>query len=201
MFAIPLLRRTESRLEGRRVVLRPPRASDYGEWARLREASRAFLEPWEPKWSPGEHSRTAFRQRLRQHRSDVRQGTGQVFFILERDSGRIAGGVSVANIRRGVSQSAEIGYWMGEVFAGRGYMVEALFLVEDYCFDTLRLHRIEAACIPENRRSAHVLEKAGFLREGLMRSYLRINGIWQDHVLYALIADQYRDTMKSGHGD
>lgn len=68
-------------------------------------------------------------------------------------------------------------------------MLEALGLVSRFAFDTLRLHRIEAACIPDNKRSIRVLEKAGFQREGLLRSYLRINGIWQDHYLYALIAD------------
>jgi ribosomal-protein-alanine N-acetyltransferase len=79
---------------------------------------------------------------------------------------------------------------MGERFAGRGLMVEALGLVIDHCFDTLRLHRLEAACIPSNNRSVRVLEKAGFRREGLLHSYLKINGVWQDHYLYALIADQ-----------
>ena len=66
-------------------------------------------------------------------------------------------------------------------------MLEALRLVIPYAFETLRLHRIEAACIPDNARSVRVLEKAGFQREGLLRSYLRINGSWQDHYLYALV--------------
>jgi len=68
-------------------------------------------------------------------------------------------------------------------------MLEAVGLVCDFAFDTLRLHRIEAACIPDNVRSVRVLEKAGFQREGLLRAYLRINGSWQNHYLYALIAD------------
>jgi ribosomal-protein-alanine N-acetyltransferase len=68
-------------------------------------------------------------------------------------------------------------------------MLEAIRLVTAYAFQTLRLHRIEAACIPDNQRSMRVLEKAGFQREGLLRSYLRINGAWKDHLLYALIAD------------
>ena len=72
-------------------------------------------------------------------------------------------------------------------------MVEALDLLARHAFDTMRLHRIEAACIPGNTRSIRVLEKAGFTREGLLRSYLKINGGWQDHYLYALIADDRRD--------
>ena len=67
-------------------------------------------------------------------------------------------------------------------------MPEALKLLTKHAFDTLRLHRLEAACIPDNHRSIRVLEKAGFQREGLLRSYLRINGVWQDHFIYGLIA-------------
>jgi 3-polyprenyl-4-hydroxybenzoate decarboxylase len=111
------------------------------------------------------------------------------FFIFETGGGKLVGGITLANIRHGVSQSGQIGYWIGEQYAGQGYMVEALGLVSLFAFDTMRLHRIEAACIPDNKRSIRVLEKAGFQREGLLRSYLRINGIWQDHYLYALIAD------------
>lgn len=174
---------------------------DYPQWAELRRQSRNFLEPWEPKWSASELGRDAWRQRLKQYRLEARRGAGQTLFIFERGGGELAGGISLTNIRRGVAQTAHLGYWMGERFAGKGLMGEALILVEDYCFNTLRLHRIEAACIPENQRSARVLEKAGFLREGLMRSYLRINGVWQDHLLYALIADDYRDRVKSGRQD
>lgn len=175
---------------GKKVTLRLPRAKDHAEWARLRGESRAFLEPWEPRWARDELEQAAWRQRLRRYRADFVNGTGCPFLIFENGSGRLAGGITVGNIRHGVSQSASIGYWMGERFAGRGLMREALELVVDHCFRTLRLHRLEAACIPENGRSVRVLEKAGFRREGLLRSYLKINGIWQDHHLYALIADE-----------
>jgi ribosomal-protein-alanine N-acetyltransferase len=177
-------------LAGRTVTLRLPRSRDFGEWARLRGASRGFLEPWEPLWAPDELERTAWRQRLRRYRTDFLRGSGVSFLIFENGTGRLAGGISLNGIRHGVSQSASIGYWMGERFAGRGLMAEALDLVVRHSFETLRLHRLEAACIPGNNRSARVLEKAGFRREGLLHSYLKINGIWQDHYLYALIADE-----------
>lgn len=189
------------RIEGRKVYLRHPRQSDHAEWARLRDESRAFLEPWEPRWSEDELSSAAWRRRMRQIRKDRRAGRAETFFIIEEASDQIVGGISVMNIRRGVAMSAEIGYWMGERHAGKGYMVEALALIRDYCFSCLRLQRIEAACIPENARSAHVLEKAGFAREGLMRSYLCINGKWQDHILYALIAHEHGETGKPGRRD
>lgn len=177
-------------LVGRKVTLRLPRSRDYAEWARLRGESRAFLEPWEPRWARDELEQSAWRQRLRRYRGDFANGSGFPFFIFESGTGQLTGGITVGNIRHGVSQSANIGYWMGERFAGRGLMAEALELVVDHCFRTLRLHRLEAACIPSNNRSVRVLEKAGFRREGLLHSYLKINGIWQDHYLYALIADE-----------
>lgn len=177
-------------LVGRKVTLRLPRPKDHAEWAKLRGESRAFLEPWEPRWARDELQHSAWRHRLRRYRSDFSNGTGVSFFIFESGSGQLAGGITVGNIRHGVAQSASIGYWMGERFAGRGLMAEALELVVDHCFRTLRLHRLEAACIPDNNRSVRVLEKAGFRREGLLRSYLKINGIWQDHYLYALVAEE-----------
>ena len=84
------------------------------------------------------------------------------------------------------------GYWIGERYAGKGLMLEGLQLLVGHAFQTLRLHRVEAACIPDNRRSIRVLEKAGFQREGLLRSYLRINGVWQDHLLFGLLHEDFR---------
>lgn len=184
------LRRPPPALEGETVFLRMPRPGDYREWARLRGESRAFLTPWEPRWADDELSRRAWRQRLRRYRREFRSETGIAFFVFERAGARLAGGLSVGNIRRGVAQSAQIGYWMGESYAGRGLMRDALGAVVPFCFEELCLHRIEAACIPDNRRSVGLLEKAGFKREGLLKSYLRINGVWRDHYLYALVAEE-----------
>lgn len=192
MFQTPFFRRDLPALEGSRVHLRMPHSRDYVEWAALREESRAFLEPWEPQWAPDELSRRAFRQRLVRYYGEYSQGTGVSFFIFEKAAGRLAGGISISNIRHGVAQSANIGYWMGERFSGQGLMLDALNLVIPFAFEKLRLHRLEAACIPNNTRSARLLEKAGFRREGLARSYLRINGVWQDHHLYALIAGEHQ---------
>jgi ribosomal-protein-alanine N-acetyltransferase len=189
VFRLPFLRRESPALKGARVELRLPEPGDYKEWAALRQASRSFLEPWEPRWAADELERSAWRQRLRRYQDDFDQGLAVAFFIFEHKTGKLIGGITVGNIRHGVSQSAQIGYWIGEPYAGQGLMLEAVGLVCDFAFDTLRLHRIEAACSPDNVRSVRVLEKAGFQREGLLRAYLRINGSWQNHYLYALIAD------------
>ena len=195
MLALPFIRRDLPALTGERIVLRMPEASDYRAWAELRAESRAFLEPWEPRWTHDELERSAWRDRLTRYRQDYARGSAIPFFIFDRMRSELLGGITLGNIRQGVAQSGHIGYWVGERHAGRGLMVDAVGLVADFAFGTLRLHRIEAACIPGNRRSIRVLEKAGFQREGLLRSYLRINGMWQDHYLYSLIAeDQDRQT-------
>jgi len=198
MSPLDWFRRDRPSLAGKLVSLRLPVGADYREWAALREKSRSFLEPWEPRWAADELSRTAWRQRLARYRQDFSDGTAVAFLIFENAGGSLVGGITLGNIRHGVSQSGQVGYWMGERHAGKGYMSEAIGLVASYAFDTLRLHRIEAACIPDNARSIRVLEKAGFRREGLLRSYLRINGSWQDHYLYALIAGDHRGGTTRG---
>ncbi|KFB10743.1 GNAT family N-acetyltransferase [Nitratireductor basaltis] len=198
MFQPPFLRRDLPTLKGGRVSLRMPAHSDYRQWAALREESRDFLVPWEPAWSADELSRQAFRQRLRRYRDEYDRGTGLTFFVFLQETEALAGGLSLSNIRRGVAQTATIGYWMGAPHAGQGLMLDALKLVIPFAFGRLSLHRLEAACIPENQRSVRLLEKAGFRREGLARSYLKINGAWQDHVLYALVAGEHQ--METGRG-
>ncbi len=198
MFALPFFRQPKPTLGGQKVTLRPPVTSDYAQWAALRRESQHFLSPWEPKWASDELDRGAWRQRMRRYREEMAQGSGIPFLIFEKSTGKLAGGITLGNIRHGVAQSGQIGYWMGVGHAGKGYMHEAVDLVVSFGFETLRLHRIEAACIPSNDRSIRVLEKAGFRREGLLRSYLRINGAWQDHLLYALIAGDGGSKQEQG---
>ena len=188
MLVLPFARREGPVLIGRSITLRIPSRNDYPQWANLRAQSRAFLEPWEPRWTKDELDRATWRHRIQRYREDFLEGTALPLFVYENSSGKLLGGITLGNIRHGVAQSGQIGYWIGERYAGRGIMPEALKLLTKHAFDTLRLHRLEAACIPDNHRSIRVLEKAGFQREGLLRSYLRINGVWQDHFIYGLIA-------------
>lgn len=189
MFAFASFRYDLPALASRRLTLRLPRRSDYAEWAELRAASRAFLEPWEPRWAQDELEPAAWRLRMKRYRQDYRQGVATPFFLFEKSGARrMLGGITLGNIRRGVSQSAHLGYWMGAEFADKGYMTEAVGAVLRHAFDTLGLHRVEAACIPDNARSARVLEKAGFTQEGVLRSYLKIDGQWRDHRLFARLS-------------
>ena len=162
---------------------------DFDAWADLRSTSREFLRPWEPIWPPDDLARVAFRRRLKRYSQDVRSDAAYPFFIFRQSDGALVGGLTLGQIRRGVAQTATLGYWMGQVHAGQGYMSDAVRAVLPYAFNGLRLRRIEAACLPENEPSIRLLERVGFIREGYARSYLRIAGAWQDHLLYAILMD------------
>ncbi len=176
-------------IAGAGVNLRVPQPGDHAEWAALREASRGFLTPWEPVWPVDDLTRAAFRRRLKRYAEDQRNDLAYAFLIFRSEDNVLVGGLTLANIRRGVAQAGSIGYWVGAPFARHGYMTAAVRALIPYCFGTLRLHRLEAACIPGNNSSIGLLEKTGFQREGYARSYLCINGIWQDHLLYARLVD------------
>jgi ribosomal-protein-alanine N-acetyltransferase len=107
------------------------------------------------------------------------------FFLFRKSDDLLIGGLTIANVRRGVAQAGSLGYWMGAPYAGQGYMTAAVRAITRFSFSGLRLHRLEAACIPTNTPSVRLLEKVGFKREGLARQYLCIDGIWQDHLLFA----------------
>lgn len=174
---------------GAGVTLRIPQSGDYPSWASLRERSRAFLTPWEPVWPADDLSRAAFRRRIRRYAEDQRNDLAYAFLIYRSSDDALVGGITLANIRRGVAQAGSIGYWIGEPYARQGYMTAAVRALVPFSFGTLRLHRLEAACIPSNTASIALLEKTGFKREGYARRYLCINGQWQDHLLYARLQD------------
>jgi ribosomal-protein-alanine N-acetyltransferase len=174
------------RLIGDRVFLRPPERGDYEAWASLRAGSRDFLSPWEPSWPPDALSRANFRARVARYAEDWRTDQAYNFFIFARDE-TLIGGIGLSNIRRGVSETASLGYWVGEPFARQRYMTSALPLVVDFAFERLGLHRLEAACLPSNAPSRSLLARAGFQQEGYAREYLCIAGKWQDHLLFGVL--------------
>jgi ribosomal-protein-alanine N-acetyltransferase len=177
-------------IKGDAVYLRYPRMADYLQWSKLRHESRAFLSPWEPIWATDELTRGAFRRRLKRYARETRHDSAYAFFVFRSEDNALLGGCTLSNVRRGVTQCCALGYWVGERFARQGYMNRAVRALIPFIFRTLGLHRIEAACLPANGPSQHLLEKAGFRREGVALRYLQINGDWQDHVLFALLAEE-----------
>ena len=175
---------------GERVFLRSPERGDYESWASLRSRSRRFLVPWEPSWPVDALSRASFRTRVARYAEDWRTDQAYNLFIFTHDE-TLIGGAGLSNLRRGVSETASLGYWIGEPFAQQGYMTAALPLVLAFAFDRLRLHRVEAACLPNNSPSRSLLVRAGFRQEGYARQYLCIDGKWQDHVLFAILREDW----------
>lgn len=175
-------------VRGQGIVMRPPQMSDYADWAELRAMSREHLTPWEPLWPRDELTRSAYRRRLRHYQRELREDLGYALFLFD-DGERLLGGLTLSNVRRGVTQAASLGYWLGVPFTRRGVMSEAVRALVPFAHGPLRLHRIEAACLPGNLGSIRVLEKNGFEREGQARQYLKIAGQWQDHVLFGRVAD------------
>ena len=181
------------------VYMRPSELRDYAEWSTLREQSRDFLTPWEPVWPADDLTRTSFRYRVRRHAEEMARDEAYSFFVFRESDDVLLGGLSFGYVRRGVSQSASLGYWMGEPYAGKGYMTRAVRAACAYVFEKQGLHRIEASCLPTNAPSRRLLERVGFRQEGYARSYLNINGDWRDHLLFALLASDAptRDTSFS----
>ena len=137
-------------------------------------------------------SKGAFRRRLKLYQHDARLDMAYAFFVFRGEDESLLGGCTLSNVRRGVVQCCALGYWVGERYARQGYMSDAVQALIPFIFGTLGLHRIEAACLPENQPSRNLLAKAGFREEGRALRYLQINGDWRDHLLFALLEDEAR---------
>lgn len=181
---------------GQRVMIRPPRLTDFARWAELRAASRSFLEPWEPTWGDDALSKKRFRARLTelgQAWRDDRAYAFSIFALADHGPGAegpMVGGITLSGVRRGVAQMASVGYWTGEPFIRRGYMREALRLALDFAAKDIELHRVEAACLPRNLPSRNLLLTSGFTEEGFAKQYLKINGVWEDHCLFGRVVGE-----------
>ncbi len=182
----------EPLLRGEGLYLRPATPGDFSSWTRLRAASRAFLEPWEPTWPDDDLTQAAFRRRLRRQDEDIARDEAYAFLIFDQTSDELLGGITLGGIRRGVSQSGTLGYWMGAPHAGKRRMTRAVAATVEFAFSKLRLHRVEAACIPDNAPSIALLERNSFQREGYAREYLKIDGAWRDNILFALVESDVR---------
>lgn len=175
-------------LRGGRVMLRTPEMADHEAWAALRLRSREFLTPWEPLWPSNDLTRSAFRARIKRYWRDIEDDTSYPFFIFAAVGHPLVGAITLSNVRRGVAQMGTLGYWIGAPYARMGYMSDAIGLMTAFAFQHLQLHRLEAACLPSNHASIALLRRSGFHQEGLASSYLKINGAWQDHLLFAAVS-------------
>ena len=183
---------SKKKLTGERVFLRPPKRRDALKWQKLRMSSKSFLVPWEPSWDASSCTRRAYLRYFKNSNYLANMDRAYSFLIFKTDDKTLLGGINVGNVRRGVSQSASLGYWIGEKYSRNGYMKEALKLLIPSLFVDLRLNRIEAATLEENIASNSLLKKIGFKKEGVLRKYLKINGSWRDHILYGLLENDFK---------
>ena len=183
---------SKKKLTGERVFLRPPKRRDALKWQKLRMSSKNFLVPWEPSWDASSCTRRAYLRYFKNSNYLANMDRAYSFLIFKTDDKTLLGGINIGNVRRGVSQSASLGYWIGEKYSRNGYMKEALKLLIPSLFVDLRLNRIEAATLEENIASKNLLKKIGFKKEGVLRKYLKINGNWRDHILYGLLENDFK---------
>lgn len=185
-------------LEGARVRLRPLIVADFAAWQALRIRSHAWLTPWEPRRPSGSpdvvRSRSAFAARCRARERERQLGAGYGFGIfVGRTSLRLCGEINLNGVQRGPFQSAYVGYWVDEASAGQSYVPEALVVIARFAFEDLHLHRLQVAIVPRNQASRRVVEKVGLRCEGTAERYLEINGVWEDHLRYAITAEEWHD--------
>jgi len=190
-------------LTGRRLFLRSLRMADFQAWSEVRNRSRDWLTKWEPRRTPGQpepsDNREAFAARCRARDRERQLGSGYGFGIFIREdgaprtvsNGRFVGEINLNSVQRGPFQNAYVGYWIDEKFAGQGYVPEALVVLARFAFEELGLHRLQIAIIPRNKASRRVVEKLGLREEGIAARYLEINGTWEDHVRYAITAEEW----------
>jgi len=170
------------------VQLRVPKWADFEEWVDLRRANRDHLQPWEPTWKDDHLSRQSYKARLAQFKAMISADTGYPFHVFRADDNRLVGACNLTYVRRGSLQCANIGYWVGEAFSRKGFARASLRATLRFAFDDLGLHRINAAVQSDNEASIKLLETSGFTQEGVARSYLKVDGQWQDHVIYAKLS-------------
>lgn len=182
-------------LFGRRLLLRPLVASDFPQWREVRIRNLEWLTKWEPQRIVGQpdtvEDRDAFAMRCSARQRERQLGTGAGFGIFVE--GHFAGEINLNSIQRGPFQNAYVGYWIDEARAGHGYVPEAVVVVSRHAFEDLRLHRLQIAIIPRNHPSRRVVEKLGIREEGTAVRYLEINGVWEDHVRYAITAEEWAE--------
>lgn len=191
-----------STLFGQRVMLRPIVLSDFAAWREVRQRCGDWLTKWEPRRLPNQpdvtQDRDAFAVRCSARQRERQLGTGFGFGIFAE--GHFCGEINLSSIQRGPFQNAYVGYWIDQKWAGQGLMPEAVVVLARFAFEDLHLHRLQISIIPRNTASRRVVEKLALREEGVAERYLEIDGVWEDHVRYAITAEEWderRDQLEA----
>jgi ribosomal-protein-alanine N-acetyltransferase len=184
-------------LLGRRLLLRPLEGRDFAAWQEVRRRNGDWLTRWEPSRLPGHadvvENRDAFVARCSARSRERQLGTGYGFGMFLQSTGALIGEVNLSSVQRGPFQNGYVGYWVDQEQAGLGLTPEGVVVLAKYAFEDLHLHRLQIAIIPRNHSSRRVVEKLGLREEGVALRYLEINGVWEDHVRFALTVEEWDD--------
>ncbi len=180
-------------LLGRRILLRPLRPDDFWAWQEVRRRNLDWLTKWEPRRPEGTPDpmtdRSAFALRCHARDREWQSGAGYGFGVFV--GGSFCGEINLNAVQRGPFQSSYLGYWIDEEQAGRGYIPEGVVMVIRFAFEELKLHRVQISIVPRNTSSRRVVEKLGLRNEGTALRYLQINGVWEDHLRFAITGEEW----------
>ena len=177
-------------IETERLLLKTLGEEDAEAVAGYFFRNRDFLEEWEPKREASFYTAERQRAELVYEQGEMDAGRMLKLWIYKKDGGKLIGSLAFSNIVKGAFLSCFLGYRLDGDEAGKGYMTEAIKGALDTVFGEYGLHRIEANIMPKNIRSLRVVEKLGFQNEGYARKYLKINGVWEDHIHMVLLSDR-----------
>jgi ribosomal-protein-alanine N-acetyltransferase len=167
--------------------MRLPEPDDAAMLLDFRARNRAHLAPWELLRDESHYTLENCRQFIADANEKIAQDRSYPLVVFDANERRIIATFNLANVVRGAFQACHLGYCVAADWQGRGLMQEALEVGIDWAFGALGLHRVIANYMPRNERSARLLDRLGFEREGYARDYLQIAGEWEDHILTAKI--------------
>lgn len=180
-------------LRGKRVVLRPLTPLDFTQWREVRTRNHDWVTKWEPSRPAGSpdvvNDRHAFASRCNARERERHLGSGYGFGVFV--DGAFGGEMNLSSVQRGPFQNCYVGYWIDEALAGQSYTPESLAVVLKFGFEDLGLHRMQISIIPRNSASRRVVEKLDIRCEGVAVRYLEINGAWEDHMRFAMTAEEW----------
>lgn len=109
---------------------------------------------------------------------------------IRDSSGYLIGAIGIIGGPSTSSSTAELGYWLGKAYRGRGIMPRVLECFAEYAFRDLGFHQVFAMPFGSNTASHRALEKAGFQHEGVLREHYCKDGVYLDAVVYGLLAGE-----------
>lgn len=182
------------RLETPRLILRFPVATDVPAIVRYVTANREHHRSGGPARGSAYFTEPYWARAVTDIERDFREDRHCHFFLFGRDDGALVGRARFSDFVRGAFHACNLGYELSAAHEGQGLMTETLSTAIAFVFRELNMHRIQAAHMPANERSARVLARLGFTVEGRARAYLRVDGRWEDHVLNALTNPHWRES-------